>query len=70
MAGEFHICGAPRFGGCHQRVDPATEKLVTAYEQADVTAAGDQTKQYIDGIGIYYHPGCSPGDQPGRLRRG
>jgi hypothetical protein len=34
--------------------------LIFGYEQYDVPGFGQQ-HDWIDGIGAYFHPGCSPG---------
>ena len=42
---------------CRERVDPT---LMYGFKQVEVTGMG-QSRQWADGLGGYFQPGCFPG---------
>jgi hypothetical protein len=52
---------------CRERVDPDESGVVYACEIRDVPGFGEG-HHYVDGLGGFFHPGCSP-ERVGYVRR-
>jgi hypothetical protein len=53
--GTFYACEK-----CKAKVDPDAPGIVRAFEQDDVTTFADDTTQYMDGLGVFFHERCYP----------
>jgi hypothetical protein len=52
---------------CRERVEPDDPRAIYAVEQVTLTAMGP-TRSLVDGMGGYFHDGCSP-EAVGYVRR-
>ena len=52
---------------CDERVEPDAPGVVYAVEQVETLAMGP-TRTIVDGMGGFFHPGCSP-EAVGYVRR-
>lgn len=55
MTDTVHICE-----GCREVVDPDAPGVVKAYEQSEVSTFPAEGREFIDGLGVYFHENCYP----------